>query len=161
MHANHGMQGLVVVLANFVDFATNVTGRDVMAHIAASSARNSFANEGVVREIHPNGSPLPASEWTLMLFASHLSNTIKASSIKVYLAAIRSLHLENGFPNPLANCLRLERVIRGIKRCQGTSKRERLPVTVAVPSVLRRYLTLGRMLCVCMYVCMYVCIPGF
>ena len=47
---NHGMQGLVVVLATFVDFATNVTGRDVMAHIAASSARNSFANEGVVRE---------------------------------------------------------------------------------------------------------------
>ena len=44
------MQGLVVVLANFVDLATNVTGRDVMAHIAASSARNSFANEGVVRE---------------------------------------------------------------------------------------------------------------
>ena len=44
------MQGLVVVLANFVDFATNVTGRDVMAHIAESSARNSFANEGVVRE---------------------------------------------------------------------------------------------------------------
>ena len=50
LHANHGMQGLVVVLANFVDLATNVTGRDVMAHIAASSARNSFANEGVVRE---------------------------------------------------------------------------------------------------------------
>ena len=74
------------------------------------------------QSVHPNGSPLPASEWTLMLFASHLSNTIKASSIKVYLAAIRSLHLENGFPNPLANCLRLERVIPGIKRCQGTSK---------------------------------------
>ena len=50
LHANHGMQGLQVVLTNFVDFATNVTGRDVMAHIAASSARNSFVNEGVVRE---------------------------------------------------------------------------------------------------------------
>ena len=50
LHANHGMQGLVVVLANFVDLVTNVTGRDVMAYIAASSARNSFANEGVVRE---------------------------------------------------------------------------------------------------------------
>ena len=44
------MQGLVVLHTNFVDFATNVTGRDVMAHIAASSARNSFVNEGVVRE---------------------------------------------------------------------------------------------------------------
>lgn len=81
---------------------------------------------------HSNGSPLPASEWTLMLFVSHLSRTIKASSIKVYLAAVRSLHIENGFPNPLSNCLRLERVIRGIKRSQGISKRERLPVTVTV-----------------------------
>ena len=92
------------------------------------------------QSVHPNGPPLPATEWTLMLFASHLSNTIKASSIKVYLAAIRSLHLENGFPNPLANCLRLERVIRGIKRCQGTSKRERLPVTVAVLLRIREIL---------------------
>ena len=44
------MQGLVVVLRKFVDFATNVTGQDIMAHIAESSARNSFVNEGVVRE---------------------------------------------------------------------------------------------------------------
>ena len=84
----------------------------------------------------PEWFPLPASEWTLMLFESHLSKTIK----KVYLAAIRSLHLENGFPKPLANCLRLERVILGIMRCQGTSKRERLPVTVAVLSRIREIL---------------------
>ena len=32
----------------------------------------------------------------------------------------------------LNNCLRLERVIRGIKRAQGTTKRLRLPVTFAV-----------------------------
>ena len=44
------MQGLVVVLANFVDFGTNVTGLDVMAHIAESSARNMFTNEGIVWE---------------------------------------------------------------------------------------------------------------
>ena len=32
--------------------------------------------------LNANGSPLPASEWTLMLFTTHLSQTIKASSIK-------------------------------------------------------------------------------
>ena len=56
--------------------------------------------------LNANGSPLPASEWTLMLFTTHLSQTIKASSIKVYLADVRSLHIENGFANPLSNCLR-------------------------------------------------------
>jgi hypothetical protein len=90
--------------------------------------------------LHSNGSPLPASEWTLMLFATHLSRTIKAASIKVYLAGIRSLHIENGFPNPLVDCLRLERVLRGIKRSQGVSKRERLPVTFTVLSRLREVL---------------------
>ena len=86
------------------------------------------------QSLNANGSPLPASEWTLMLFVTHLSRTIKASSIKVYLAGIRSLHIENGFANPLANCLRLERVLRGVKRAQGVSKSERLPVTFAVLS---------------------------
>ena len=87
--------------------------------------------------LNANGSPLPASEWTLMLFTTHLSQTIKASSIKVYLAGVRSLHIENGFANPLSNCLRLERVIRGIKRSQGISTREWLPVTLTVLSRIR------------------------
>ena len=87
-----------------------------------------------------NGSSLPASEWTLMLFTTHLSQTIKASSIKVYLAGVRSLHIENGFANPLSNCLRLERVLRGIKRSQGISTRERLPVTLTVLSRIRAVL---------------------
>lgn len=67
-----------------------------------------------------------------MTFATHLSSTLKADSIKVYMAGVRSLHLEHGFANPLNNRLRLERVIRVIKRTQGTSVRQRLPVTFAV-----------------------------
>ncbi len=69
-----------------------------------------------------------------------LSKTNKAASIKVYLAGVRSLHIENGFTNPLSNCLRLERVLRCIKRSQGLSKRERLPVTLTVQSRIRRVL---------------------
>lgn len=82
------------------------------------------------QQLNDNGSPLPANERTLMLYAAYLSRTLKATSIKVYLAGVRSLHIENGFGNPLANCLRLERVLRGIKRIQGTGTRPRLPITV-------------------------------
>ena len=74
------------------------------------------------------------------LFTTHLPQTLKASSIKVYLADVRSLHIENVFANPLSNCLRLERVIRGIKRSQGISTRERLPVTLTVLSRIRAVL---------------------
>ena len=52
------------------------------------------------RCVNADGSPLPASEWTLMLFATHLSRTIKAASIKVYLAGVRSLHLEHAWVTP-------------------------------------------------------------
>ena len=84
------------------------------------------------RCLNENGSPLPASEWMLMTFAAHLSSTLKADSIKVYLAGVWSLHLEHGLANPLNNYLRLERVLKGIKRTQGTSTRQRLPVTFTV-----------------------------
>ena len=90
-----------------------------------------------------NGTALPASEWTLMLFATQLSTTLKAESIKVYLAGIRSLHIENGLPNPLDNCLRLERVLRGIKRTQQGGKRQRLPITLTFTVLERIYGTLN------------------
>lgn len=89
------------------------------------------------QQINTNGSPLPANEWTLMLFVTALSRSLKTSSIKVYLAGVRSLHVENGFGNPLENCLRLERVIRGIKRMQGIGTRPRRPITA--PILLRFY----------------------
>lgn len=34
---------------------------------------------------------------------------------------MRSLHIEHGFPNPLLNCLCLQRVVHGIKRRQGSA----------------------------------------
>ena len=79
-----------------------------------------------------------------MLFVSHLSESIKAESIKVYLAGVRSLHVEQGFPNPLENCLRLQRIVRGVKRLQGSEKRDRCPVTFNVLQKLQRQVVLTR-----------------
>lgn len=95
-------------------------------------------------QLSPSGFPCPASEWTLMLFATHLAGSIHANSIKVYLAGVRSLHIEQGFRNPLENCLRLERVLRGIKRTHGNSTSARLPVTIDVLRTLRSQLELTR-----------------
>lgn len=48
----------------------------------------------------------------------------------MYLSAVRSLHVDQGFPDPLENCLRLQRAVRGIKRSQGAlPSRPRLPVS--------------------------------
>lgn len=83
-------------------------------------------------KIHPSGSPCPTDEWTLCLFATSLANSVRQATIKVYLSAVRSLHVDQGFPDPLLNCLRLQRVLRGIKRSQGDSSRQRLPVTASL-----------------------------
>ena len=94
-------------------------------------------------KLHPSGSPCPTDEWTLCLFVTFLARTLKHSSIKVYLSGIRALHIDQGFPDPLTDCLRLQRVVRGIKRCQGTSSSTRLPITDDLLLVIWRSLDLG------------------
>lgn len=89
---------------------------------------------------HPSGSPYPASESTLELFASHLSSSVTHQTIKCYLAAVRSLHIERGMADPLSNAPRLELVLRGIKRSQAAripAKPARLPVTKATLLTIR------------------------
>ena len=95
-------------------------------------------------QLHPSGSPCPTDEWTLCLFVTFLARTLQHSSIKVYLSGIRALHIDQGFPDPLTDCLRLQRVVRGIKRCQGTSSSSRLPITDDLMLVIWRSLDVGR-----------------
>ena len=94
--------------------------------------------------LSPHGSPCPASEWTLCLFATYLADSLQHPSIKVYLSAVQSLHVDQGFPDPLENCLRLQRVVRGIKRSQGAlSSRPRLPVSSNILRVIHSALDLN------------------
>ena len=82
-----------------------------------------------VSRIHSSGSPCPADEWTLRLFATFLAGSLQHSSIKVYLFGMRALHIKQGFADPLHNCLRLQRVICGTKRTQGSPSSSCLPIT--------------------------------
>ena len=74
--------------------------------------------------------PLPASEEVLIQFSAYLAKSIKHSFIKNYLAAVRHLHIRNGLKLDFNKMLRLQLVLRGIKRSQGESIRVRLPITV-------------------------------
>ena len=59
----------------------------------------------------------PASEVLLCRYVTHLAlDHVSANSLKVYLSAIRQLHLQQGLPPPvLASMPRLQQVLRGIK----------------------------------------------
>ena len=90
------------------------------------------------------GKPLlQASEQTLMRFCAHLADRLHHSSIKVYLSAVRSLHIDYGYPDPLSNCLQLQHLLRGIKHHQGSNLPQRQPVTADLMGVLHKSLHLS------------------
>ena len=89
------------------------------------------------RLLGPDGDVLPASEGTLVYFASYLARTVRHSTIKLYLAAVRNLHITAGYSDPLKGKLLLHKVLRGILRYQGEQRIRRQPVTPQVLSAIR------------------------
>ena len=79
-----------------------------------------------------------------MLFATWLvsARRLAPSSVSVYLAAVRSLNIDRGFPDPMVSTPRLHRLIRGIKRSAAPSRLSRLPITAPLLSVIHRSLAL-------------------
>ena len=94
--------------------------------------------------LSPEGALLPADEQSLMRFATMLADSLNHSSIKVYLSAVRSLHIDNRLADPLLNCLQLQlRLLRGIKQVQGSPTPKRLPIMIDVLQVIKRSLDLS------------------
>lgn len=62
--------------------------------------------------------PLPSWQMDSVPF---LANSVQHSTIMVYLPAVRSLHIDQGFPDPLVDCLCLQRVLPSIKQSQGAT----------------------------------------
>ena len=85
----------------------------------------------------------PADKQSLMRFATTLADSLNHSSIKVYLSAVRSLHIDNGLADPLINCLQLQPLLRGIKRVQGSPTPKRLPITIDILQVIKYSLDLS------------------
>ena len=90
--------------------------------------------------VSSNGSLLPTSEQTLLRFCSHLADRLHHSSIMVYLSALQSSYIDQGFPDPLVNWLQLQRLLRGIKHHQGSSVSRRQPVTADLMRIIQRSL---------------------
>ena len=73
---------------------------------------------------------MPVDENTLVQYATYLARSIKYSSIKSYPAAVRHLHILNGYDLDFKKYPRLQLICKGIKRAQGCSTRVRLPTTI-------------------------------
>ena len=89
--------------------------------------------------------PLPASEQTLLFFITHLGQlNLAHTTIKVYLLAVRNLHISSGhfkvFDSQLSP--RVERVLKDIKISQAKTKPPctRLPITSPIMYKIRSFL---------------------
>ena len=75
-------------------------------------------------------------------FCTHLADRLHHPSIKVYLSAVRSFHIDYGFSDKLSTCLQLQRLLHRIERHQGSNLTQRQPLTADLMSVLHRSLDL-------------------
>lgn len=89
-------------------------------------------------------SPIPASEQTLLLFVSSMANNISHGTIKVYLSAVRHMHVIVGLHTHFSQQLtpRLQLTLNGIKRSQVASSppRVRLPITLQLMQKIKNLL---------------------
>ena len=67
-----------------------------------------------------------------MMFVSWLAQSLAPASVAVYLASVRSLHLEYGFDDPTVATPRLRRVLKGIRRSSSHVRSHRLPITKVI-----------------------------
>ena len=70
-------------------------------------------------------------------FASYLARTVRHCTIKLYLAAVRNLHITAGYSNLLKGKSHLHKVLRGILRYQGEQHIRRQPFNPRVLSATR------------------------
>ena len=89
--------------------------------------------------------PIPATEQILLLFATHLATTnISHATIKVYLSAIRQLHVVQGSLQYFNQQLtpRLQQTFKGIQRTLTATSppRPQLPITVDIMQDIKHLL---------------------
>jgi len=83
----------------------------------------------------PAAERIPADERRLIEFVAWCTSTVAPPTIRVYLAAVRSWHIDNGYSDPTTGRLQLARVLRGAQRVASQPRRRRLPLTI---EILRR-----------------------
>ena len=81
---------------------------------------------------------------TLQYFCVDKSQSASYKTLKVYLAAICLMHIENGLPDPTTN-QSLHLMCRGIRWQQSSSERTRLPITIILLRTLEYQLCSSHM----------------
>ncbi|KAF7296793.1 Integrase/recombinase xerD like protein [Mycena indigotica] len=108
----------------------------------AISQKPSHSTFGTASQLHSlynsDGAILPATQTAVMSWVASLAGRIQPKSIKAYLSAVRSLHVDADLPFTACESPVVQRLIRGIKRFHG--EKDRKPVLPITRSILTRIL---------------------
>ena len=74
----------------------------------------------------------PISEDILINFSVCMARSVQYSTIKNYLSARKCYHSSHGYALNLSAFLRLQLILRGIKRSQGVNSKARRPITLTI-----------------------------
>ena len=75
---------------------------------------------------------VPCSEDTALLFIAYLHRQgLSASSIRVYMAAVRSMHINAGHGNPLEQFMRVHKALRALD-INAPPPKQKLPITLDI-----------------------------
>ena len=74
----------------------------------------------------------PIPEDIFIDFSVHMGRSVQHSTIKNYLSAIKHYHSSHGYALDLSAFLRLQLILRGIKRSQGVNSKIRRPITLHI-----------------------------
>ena len=88
--------------------------------------------------------PLPVNERTILRLIRHLSNSGVASTIKVYLLTIRSLHVQQVFPGSFTWMSSNTLGVEGLRRIMSSSREPKVPITPLSLYVIRGHLGLRK-----------------
>ena len=93
-----------------------------------------------------NAKPIPTTERVLSLFVTHLATgNISHATIKVYLSAIRHMHVTSGKLQHFNQQLtpRLQQILKGIRKDQAATHppKVRLPITLQILQDIKRLLS--------------------
>ena len=100
------------------------------AAITPSSRRTYSASEAKFCTRY-NCAALPGTDIVLSYYAASLTRSLRPSSVRTYMSAIRNLHMELGLDYPSGPACLLSRVMKGVGRSTGGT-RTRLPITTLV-----------------------------
>ena len=78
------------------------------------------------------------SEDSMLMYIAHLNDKgLKVSTIKVYLAAVRSYHIVNGYGNIMEGCYRLQQAVRALE-LKADPPKQKLPITIDILNRVRQ-----------------------